>query len=113
MRPGPALLLRIYVGERDHHDGSPLYEAIVRSLHDRGIAGATVLRGIEGYGADARIHTTRILSLAMELPVVIEAVEEEAKLRAFLPELDAMMGSGLVTLQPVEVIADRRPGGAS
>jgi PII-like signaling protein len=101
--------LRIYVGESDHHDGSPLYQAIVRFLHDRGIAGATVLRGIEGYGADARIHTTRILSLAMDLPIVVEAIDEDDRLRPLLEELEAMVGAGLITVQPVEVIADRRP----
>jgi PII-like signaling protein len=110
MRPGPALLLRIYVGESDHHDGSPLYQAIVRFLHDRGISGATVLRGIEGYGAHAHIHTTRILSVSMDLPILIEVVDEDERLRPVLPELEAMIGSGLITLQAVEIIADRRAG---
>jgi uncharacterized protein len=111
MEPGPALLLRIYIGESDHHDGVPLYQAIVRFLRDRGIAGATVLRAIEGYGANAHLHTTRILSLSMDLPVLVEVVDEEERLRAVLPELDAMVGDGLITLEKVEVLAYRAKGG--
>jgi uncharacterized protein len=107
MKAGPALLLRIYIGESDHHDGAPLYQAIVRFLRDRGIAGATVLRGIEGYGANAHLHSTRILSLSIDLPVLVEVVDEEERLRAVLPELDAMVGDGLITLERVEVLAYR------
>lgn len=70
---GPALLVRIYIGEADHHDGKPLYQAIVELLRERGLAGATVLRGIEGFGANARLHTTRLLRLSEDLPVLIEA----------------------------------------
>jgi PII-like signaling protein len=106
---GPALLVRIYIGESDHHDGRPLYEAIVQLLRQRGLAGATVLRGIEGFGRNARVHTTRILHLSSDLPILIEAVDEEAKIRAVLPELDAMIGEGLVTLERIEVIAYRSP----
>lgn len=106
---GPALLVRIYIGESDHHDGRPLYEAIVQLLRQRGLAGATVLRGIEGFGRNARVHTTRILHLSGDLPVLIEAVDEEAKVRAILPELDAMVGEGLITLERIEVIAYRSP----
>lgn len=105
----PALLVRIYIGESDHHDGRPLYEVIVQMLRQRGLAGATVLRGIEGFGRNARVHTTRILHLSSDLPVLIEAVDEEAKIRAVLPELDAMVGEGLITLERVEVIAYRSP----
>ena len=104
---GPALLVRIYIGEADHHDGTPLYQAIVGLLRERGLAGATVLRGIEGFGAKQHLHTTRILSLSSDLPVLIEVVDQEERLRAVLPELDAMVGEGLITLERVEVIAYR------
>jgi PII-like signaling protein len=104
---GPALQVRIYVGEADHWHGRPLYQAIVELLRERGIAGATVLRGIEGYGAKARLHTARILRLSEDLPIVIEVVDREDRLRVVLPELDAMVVDGLITLEPVEVIAYR------
>lgn len=104
---GPALLARIYIGEADHKDGHPLYQVIVSFLRERGIAGATVFRGIEGYGANARLHTTRLLRLSEDLPILIEVVDEEARLRAVLPDLDAMVGDGLVTLERVEVVAYR------
>jgi hypothetical protein len=104
---GPALLVRIYIGEADRHDGHPLYQAIVAFLRERGIAGATVFRGIEGYGANARLHTTRILRLSEDLPILIEVVDQEDRLRAVLPELDAMVQDGLVTLERVEVVTYR------
>lgn len=104
---GPALLARIYVGEADTWHGRPLYEAIVGLLRERGVAGATVLRAIEGFGASARLHTTRILRLSEDLPVLIEVVDREDRLRAVLPELDTMVGEGLITLEKVEVIAYR------
>jgi hypothetical protein len=104
---GPGLLARIYVGESDTWHGRPLYEAIVSLLRERGLAGATVLRGIEGFGASARLHTTRILRLSEDLPVLIEVVDREDRLRAVLPELDAMVGEGLITLERVEILAYR------
>jgi PII-like signaling protein len=104
---GPALIVRIYVGEADHHDGKPLYQAIVAFLRERGMAGATVLRGIEGFGANAHLHTTRILRLSEDLPIVIEVIDQEDRIRAVLPDLDAMVGDGLITLEPVEVVAYR------
>jgi hypothetical protein len=107
---GPALLIRIYIGEADHHDGRPLYEAIVERLRSHGIAGATVLRGIEGFGANAHLHTTRLLRLSEDLPILIEVVDEDARLRAILPELDALVGDGLITLERVEVLAYRGTG---
>ena len=107
---GPALLARIYVGEADHHGGKPRYQAIVELLRERGIAGATVLRGIEGFGANAHLHTTRILRLSEDLPILIEVVEEEARLRAVLPEVDALLGDGLITLEPIEVLTYRGSG---
>ncbi len=104
---GEALLARIYVGEADQWHGKPLYQAIVELLRERGIAGATVLRGIEGYGAKARLHTARILRLSEDLPVLIEVVDREDRLRAVLPEVDAMVVDGLITLERVEVLAYR------
>jgi len=104
---GPALRLRIHCGEADQWQGRPLYEAIVHLLRDRGIAGATVLRGIEGFGRAARIHTTRILRLSEDLPIVIEVVDQEDRLRAIMPELERMLADGLITAEPVEVIAYR------
>jgi hypothetical protein len=106
---GPALLARIYIGESDHFHGRPLYEAIVALLRERGLAGATVLRGVEGYGRAARLHTTRLLRLSEDLPILIEVVDREDRLRAVLPELDAMVEGGLITLEHVEVIAYRSP----
>lgn len=101
------LLARIYIGESDTWHGRPLYEAIVHLLRERGLAGATVLRGIEGFGAKAHLHTTRILRLSEDLPVLIEVVDQEDRLRAILPELDAMVADGLITLEKVEVLAYR------
>jgi PII-like signaling protein len=106
---GPALMARIYIGESDHHDGRPLYEAIVETLRQRGVAGATVMRGIEGYGRAARLHTASVLRLSSDLPVLIEVVDREDRLRAVLPEIDAMVPEGLITLEHVEVIAYRSP----
>jgi PII-like signaling protein len=106
---GPALLLRIYIGESDRWEGEPLYEAIVLRLRERGVAGATVLRGIEGYGAAARVHTARILRLSEDLPILIEVVDREDRLRSVLPEINRMVDGGLITLEPVEVIAHRAP----
>lgn len=104
---GPALLVRIFLGEADHHDGRPLYQVIVEWLRAHRVAGATVVRGIEGYGASAHLHTTRLLHLSEDLPIVIEVVDEEARLRALLPGLDELVGDGLITLEPVEVVAYR------
>ena len=107
---GTGLLVRIYIGESDHVNGKPLYQAIVERLRERGLAGATVLRGIEGFGAKARVHTTRLLRLSEDLPILIEVVDQEDRIRAILPELDAMVGEGLITLERVEVIAYRASG---
>lgn len=104
---GTGLLARIYIGESDTWEGRPLYEAIVHLLRARGLAGATVLRGIEGFGAKQHLHTTRILRLSEDLPILIEVVDDEARIRAVLPELDAMVRGGLITLEPVEIIAYR------
>ncbi len=116
MRAGSrALLVRIYLGEADHWHGRPLYQAIVERLRERGVAGATVLRGAEGFGATSRLHTTRLLRLSEDLPMLVEVVDEEERLRAVLPEIDEMVGDGLITLERVEVHAYRGtpPGGGS
>jgi PII-like signaling protein len=104
---GEGLLLRIFLGESDTWHGQPLYEAIVRRVREEGLAGATVLRGIEGFGAHSRLHTTRILRLSEDLPVVVEIVDAAERIEAVLPILDEMIGEGLITLEKVQVIAYR------
>ena len=104
---GTGLLVRIYLGESDRWHGKPLYQAIVERLRERGLAGATVLRGIEGFGAKQHLHSTRILSLSEDLPILIEVVDADEKVRAVLPELDEMVTDGLITLEKVEVITYR------
>ena len=99
--------MRIHIGERDKYDGRPLYEAIVRLLRERQLAGATVFRGIMGFGATAAIHTEKVLRLSLDLPIVIECVDTEDKIQAILPELDGMIGGGLVTLERARVILYR------
>jgi hypothetical protein len=98
-----ALLLRIFIGESDEYDGRPLYEAIVLKAREIGLAGATVLRGPMGFGRSSRLHTTKILRLSEDLPLLIEIVDSEAKIEAFIKDLDGMMGSGLVTTEKVRV----------
>jgi PII-like signaling protein len=110
---GQGLLVRIYIGESDQWQGRPLYQAIVERLRERGLAGATVLRGIEGFGAKAHLHTTRILRLSEDLPILIELVDQEDRVRAVLPELDDMVGDGLITLERVEVVAYRADRGGN
>ena len=102
--PKQAVLLRIFFGEDDKFGGSPLHEAIVLKAREQHIAGATVLRGPMGFGASSRLHTTKILRLSEDLPLVIEIVDSEEKINAFLPTLDGMMTSGLVTLEKVQVL---------
>src|SRR5262247_2783508 len=102
--PRNAVLLRIFIGENDRHKGKPLHEAIVLKARELHLAGATVLRGPMGFGHSSRLHTAKILRLSEDLPVVIEIVESEEKINAFLPVLDGMMGSGLVTLEKVQVL---------
>ena len=102
--PKDAVLLRIFIGEGDRHAGKPLYEAIVLKARELHLAGATVLRGPMGYGNSSRLHTAKILRLSEDLPLVIELVDSEEKIGAFLPVLDAMFGSGLVTLEKVQVL---------
>ena len=102
--PKQALLLRIFIGEDDKFKGSPLYEAIVTRAREMHLAGATVLRGPMGFGASSRLHTTKILRLSEDLPLVIEIVDSQEKIDAFLPVLDGMMSSGLITLEKVQVL---------
>jgi uncharacterized protein len=101
---GRAMRLTVLIGEDDVWHHRPLYHEIVRRAHATGLAGATVLRGIEGYGASSRIHTSRILSLSEDLPVAVIVVDAEEKIRAFLPQLDGLVTEGLVIVEPVEVI---------
>jgi PII-like signaling protein len=101
---GPAVRLTIFVGEDDTWHHKPLYTEIVHRAHRTGLAGASVLRGIEGYGASSRIHTTRLLSLSEDLPIAIVIVDAEEKVRAFLPQLDELVSEGLVIIDPVDVI---------
>ncbi len=108
--PRQAVLLRIFLGEDDRHEHKPLYEAIVLKAREMHLAGATVLRGPMSYGHSSRLHTAKILRLSEDLPVVIEIVESEEKINEFLPVLDGMMGSGLVTLEKVQVLQYGRNG---
>jgi PII-like signaling protein len=110
--PREGQLLRIFVGESDRFQGQPLFEAIVQEARKRGLAGATVFRGCEGYGAKSRIHTARILRLSEDLPMVVEIVDAEEKIQEFLPVLDGMVKEGLVTVEKATVIF-YRGGGAS
>lgn len=102
--PKDAILLRIYVGENDRHEHQPLYEAIVLKAREMHLAGATVLRGPMGFGQSSRLHTAKILRLSEDLPMLIEIVDSEEKVRGFLPTLHGMMTSGLVTLEKVQVL---------
>ena len=104
---GEGKLLPIFVGESDRHDGKPLYQAIVEHVRAAGLAGATVIRGIEGFGADSRVHTSRILRLSEDLPVLIEIGDTAEKIDEILPALDEMVTEGMVTVETVHVIAYR------
>jgi PII-like signaling protein len=107
---GERVLMRIHIGERDRHQGKPLHEAIVGLLRERHLAGATVIRAIMGFGATARVHSDKILQLSTDLPLVVECVDTEEQIDAVLPELDAMIGGGLITLEKVRVIVYRPEG---
>ncbi len=111
---GEGQLLRIFLGESDRWEGRPLYEAVVLEAREAGLAGATVLRGMMGFGASSRIHTTKVLRLSEDLPVVVEIVDRSERIAAFLPTLNGMVDEGLITLEKVQVIAYRHgaPDGA-
>lgn len=102
--PKDARLLRIFIGEDDKEDGRPLYEAIVLKARELHLAGATVLRGAMGFGHSSRLHTAKILRLSADLPLVIEIVDSEEKISEFLPVLDRIMSSGLVTIEKIRVL---------
>ena len=108
---GESELLRVYIGEDDKHQGRPLSEAIVEEARRRGLAGATVLRGLAGYGANSVVHTSKILRLSADLPLVIEIVDTLEKIQDFLPTLHNMIAEGLVTLETVRVFAYRHNQG--
>lgn len=107
------LLLRIFVGESDRWHGQPLHEAILMRAREMGLAGTTVLRGIAGFGANSRIHTTKILRLSEDLPIVLEIADNADRIQRFLPTLDEMVGEGLVTLERVRIILYRHRAGAA
>ncbi|HTK41191.1 MAG TPA: DUF190 domain-containing protein [Gemmatimonadales bacterium] len=106
---GERTLMRIHIGERDRYHGKPLYEAIVELLRARQYAGATVFRAIMGFGASSTIRTDRLELLSLDLPIVVECVDTEERIEAILPELDEMIGGGLITLERARVIM-YRPG---
>lgn len=102
--PEKGVLLRIFIGESDQHSGIPLHEAIVKKARELGLAGATVCRGIMGYGASSRIHTSKILRLSEDLPVIIELVDSEERINLMLPWLDEHCDEGLMTMEAVRVL---------
>jgi PII-like signaling protein len=104
---GEGKLLRIFIGESDKHGRKPLYQAIVEMLREEGMAGATVLRGIEGFGATSHLHTARILRLSEDLPIVIEVADTAERIEAIMPRIDEMVSEGMVTLERVEVVSYR------
>lgn len=104
---GEAKLIRIFLGESDKWQGRPLYEAIVLEAKKAGLAGATVFKGFMGFGAHSRIHSVKILQLSEDLPILIEIVDSEEKIQAFMPTLDQMVREGLITMEKVEVIQYR------
>lgn len=114
--PEEAELLRIFIGESDHYGHRPLFEVIVEEARKRGLAGATVIRGLMGFGKASRIHTAKILRLSEDLPLIIEIVDTRERVQAFLPDLDRMIGDGLVTLEKIKVVnysATKRGGKAA
>ncbi len=114
---GERTLMRVFIGESDRcpsgrHKGKPLHEALLLTLRERGFAGATVVRGIAGFGASARIHTEKVLRLSLDLPIIVEVVETEERIQEVLPVLDALIGGGLITLERARVVLYRPAGGA-
>lgn len=101
---GDRVLMRIHVEESDHFEGKPLYQQIVMLLHDRQVAGATVLRGIMGFGASAKIHTDRFSDIALNLPIIVECIDTEERIDEVLPELTRMVTGGTITLERIRVV---------
>src|SRR5712692_253246 len=104
---GERTLMRIFIGESDKYHGKPLYEALLERFRAKGLAGATVLRGVAGFGASSKVHTDKILRLSLDLPLIIEVVETEEAIQAILPDLDEIIGGGLITLERARVILYR------
>jgi len=104
---GERTLMRVFIGESDKYHGKPLYEALVELFRSRGLAGATVLRGVAGFGASSTVHSDKVLRLSLDLPIIIELVETEEAIEGVLPELDQMIGGGLITLERAKVILYR------
>ena len=103
------MLLRVFIGESDRWEDGPLYEGIVRKARELGVAGATVLRGTEGFGAHSVVHKARLLEMSADLPIVVEMVDSRPKIEALVPELDAMVREGMITMENVRVLAYRAP----
>jgi len=104
---GQGRLLRVFVGESDKHEGLPLYEWIVRKAKENGLSGATVIRGIQGFGSHSRIHAAKILDLSVELPLIVEIVGQPEEIERFMPLVDSAVTEGLVTVSPVEIRLNR------
>ena len=99
-----ALRIRVYIGERDHHGGQPLFTAIVQAARKAGLSGATVIKGIEGFGAHSVVHAARVVDMSSDLPVVVELVDAPDKLRPFVSVLKELLDDGMMTIEPVAVI---------
>ncbi len=108
---GEGKLLRLFIGESDTWQGRPLYQAIVERVREEGLAGATVIRGVEGFGADSRLHTSRILRLSEDLPILIEIVDTPERIDRVVPLLDEMVSEGMLTLERVEIVSYRSSAG--
>ena len=109
---GERILMRIHIGERDKHNGKPLYQEIVELLRRKHFAGATVLRAIMGFGASSHVKSDRFLELSVDLPIIVECVDTQENIESVLPELDTMIGGGLITLERAQVIMYRPEGSA-
>jgi PII-like signaling protein len=104
---GERTLMRIFIGESDKYHGKPLYEVLLERFRKKGLAGATVLRGVAGFGASSKVHTDKVLRLSLDLPLIIEVVETEETIQSILPDLDELIGGGLITLERANVILYR------
>ena len=104
---GERTLMRIFIGEGDKHQGKPLYEALLQLFRERGIAGATVVRAIAGFGSSSKVHTEKVLRLSVDLPLIVEVVETAEAIESVLPDLDEMIGGGLITLERAQVVMYR------